>query len=106
MARKLIPIFALLCLFVSSTVPAFSQVSAESAVKGNVAGLVTNPKGAAGGGGKGKLTGPTGTRTATSDGQGGFLFLLLIPGNYSIRVEKQGFKVAEVREIDVLSIIT
>jgi hypothetical protein len=103
MARKLLPIFAILCLFVSSTVPAFSQVSAESAVKGNVAGLVTDPTGAVVVGAKVKLTGPTGTRTATSDGQGGFLFLLLIPGNYSIRVEKQGFKVAEVREIDVLT---
>jgi hypothetical protein len=81
--------------------PALSQVSAESAVKGNVAGLVTDPSGAVVSGAKVTLTGPTGSKASTSDGQGGFLFMLLTPGNYSVRVEKQGFKSAELKNISV-----
>src|ERR1700731_153175 len=102
MARKLFLFFALLSLLVSlTTLPAFSQVSAESAVKGNIAGLVTDPSGAVVSGAKVTLNGPTGTKAGTTDGQGGFLFLLLTPGTYSVRVEKQGFKSAELKSISV-----
>jgi hypothetical protein len=101
MARKFFLCFALLSLLVSVTLPALSQVSAESAVKGNIAGLVTDPSGAVVSGAKITLNGPTGTKAGTSDGQGGFLFLLLTPGTYSVRVEKQGFKSAELKNIGV-----
>lgn len=101
MARKLFLCLALLSLLVSLTLPAFSQVSAESAVKGNIAGLVTDPSGAVVSGAKVTLNGPTGTKISTTDGQGGFLFLLLTPGTYSVRVEKQGFKSAELKNITV-----
>jgi hypothetical protein len=101
MARKFFLCFALLSLLVSFTLPALSQVSAESAVKGNVAGLVTDASGAVVSGAKVSLIGPTGTKTGVTDGQGGFLFLLLTPGTYSVRVEKQGFKSAELKNINV-----
>jgi Carboxypeptidase regulatory-like domain/TonB-dependent Receptor Plug Domain len=101
MARKLFLCFALLSLLASLALPALSQVSAESAVKGNIAGLVTDPSGAVVSGAKITLNGPTGTKVGTSDGQGGFLFLLLTPGTYSVRVEKQGFKSAELKNIGV-----
>ncbi len=101
MARKLFLCFALLSLLVSFTLPALSQVSAESSVKGNVAGLVTDPSGAVVSGAKVTLNGPTGSKVGTTDGQGGFLFLLLTPGSYSVRVEKQGFKSAELKSINV-----
>jgi hypothetical protein len=101
MARKLIFCCAMFSLLVLCTLPALSQVSAESAVKGNVAGLVADPTGAVVPDAKVTLTGPTGTRTATTDGQGGFLFLLLTPGRYAVRVEKQGFKSSELRDINV-----
>ena len=101
MARKLFLCFALLSLLVSFTLPALSQVSAESAVKGNVAGLVTDSTGAVVPGAKVTLNGPTGSKVGTTDGQGGFLFLLLTPGSYSVRVEKQGFKSAELKAINV-----
>ncbi|HYL15321.1 MAG TPA: carboxypeptidase regulatory-like domain-containing protein [Terriglobales bacterium] len=103
MARKLVLGFMLFSLLLSFTLPAIGQASAESAVKGNVAGLVTDPSGAVVPGAKITLGGPTGTRTATTDGQGGFMFLLLTPGNYTVRVEKEGFKAAELRAIDVVT---
>lgn len=101
MARKLILCCAMFSLLVLCTLPAVSQVSAESAVKGNVAGLVMDPSGAVVPDAKVTLTGPTGTKTAATDGQGGFLFLLLTPGRYAVHVEKQGFKSSQLNDINV-----
>jgi len=101
MARKLIFCCAMFSLLVLCTLPALSQVSAESAVKGNVAGLVEDPSGAVVPDAKVTLTGPTGTRTATTDGQGGFMFMLLTPGPYSVRVEKAGFKSSTFKSVNV-----
>jgi outer membrane receptor for ferrienterochelin and colicin len=103
MARKLVLGFMVFSFLLSFTLPAIGQVSAESAVKGNVGGVVVDPSGAVVPTAKITLTGPTGTRTGTTDGQGGFMFLLLTPGAYSIRVEKQGFKIAELKNIDVVT---
>src|SRR5207245_11778531 len=74
------------------TATGFAQVSAESAVKGNLGGSVIDPSGAVVPGAKVTITGPTGQRTMNSDAQGGFMFQLLVPGKYSLEVEKQGFK--------------
>src|SRR5947209_5528538 len=100
MANKCLRGFLLLALLVACTVPAGAQ---ESAVKGNLGGTIYDPTGAVVPGAKVTLQGPTVTRTQDSDEQGGFLFTLLIPGLYSIRVEKQGFKVTEVKNIEVVT---
>jgi Carboxypeptidase regulatory-like domain/TonB-dependent Receptor Plug Domain len=75
----------------------------ETAVKGSLGGTVYDTSGAVVPGAKVTLTGPTGGRTQNSDGQGTFLFTLLIPGIYSVKVEKEGFKVMEVKAIDVFT---
>lgn len=103
MARKWVLTFLLFSLFLWFTLPSVGQVSAESAVKGNISGLVMDSSGAVVTGAKVTLTGPTGTRAATTDGQGGFTFLLLTPGTYGVRVEKQGFKMASLKDIDVVT---
>jgi len=80
-----------------------SVAAQESAVKGNMDGVVVDATGASVPDATVTLTGPTGSKTATTDSGGNFFFPLLIPGVYSVRVQKQGFKVASVNGIEVLT---
>ncbi len=100
MAKKLLTVFALFALVLSLTALSFGQ-GAEASVKGNISGLVTDPSGAVVPGAKIDLTGPTGERTMNSDTEGHFLFQLLIPGYYTVKISKEGFKTAEARQVEV-----
>lgn len=80
--------------------PALAQ---ESTVKGNLGGTVYDATGAVVPNAKVKLTGPTESRTATSDPTGNFMFSVLTPGFYSVKVEMQGFKTAELKSVEVLT---
>jgi carboxypeptidase family protein len=96
---KRILIGALMCaLVLFLNVAGFSQ---ESAVKGNLGGTVVDSTGAVVTGAKVTLTGATGSETTTSDNEGNFMFTRLIPGSYSVKVEKQGFKAANVKGVEV-----
>src|SRR6266699_2840491 len=48
------------------------------------------------------ITGPIGSLTQTTTEEGSFLFSTLIPGMYSIKVQKSGFKVANIKSAEVL----
>jgi hypothetical protein len=48
------------------------------------------------------ITGPIGNLSQTTNDQGTFLFSTLIPGFYSIKVQKAGFKIASVGAAEVL----
>ncbi len=48
------------------------------------------------------ITGPIGNLSQTTNDQGSFLFSTLIPGFYSIKVQKAGFKIASVAATEVL----
>jgi hypothetical protein len=78
--------------------PVFAQ---ESAVKGNIAGVIQDSTGAVVGGAKVTLTGPLGNNLTTTDSDGRFLFSTLTLGQYGVKVEKQGFRAAEVKGIEV-----
>ena len=78
--------------------PVFAQ---ESAVKGNISGVVQDSTGAVVPAAKVSLTGPQGEKVATTESDGRFLFSLLTPGFYSIKVEKQGFRATEVKGVEV-----
>src|SRR5215471_3789174 len=67
----------------------------ETAVTGNLSGVVVDPSGAVVPGAKVTLTGPSGTLTTNTDNQGNFSFVRLNPGVYNVKVEQKGFKVAE-----------
>src|SRR5437899_4222531 len=75
----------------------------ESAVKGNLGGIVADPTGAVVSKAKVTLTGPTGNRTTTTDSQGRFMFDLLAPGYYTLKAEQTGFKAVEVKQVEVLT---
>src|SRR5215472_13479770 len=73
----------------------------ESTVKGSLGGTVYDPSNAVVAKAKITLTGPTGTKTATTDPEGRFDFDILTPGFYSVRVEATGFKLTDVKQIEV-----
>src|SRR3954465_7786415 len=103
MARKLVVGFAVLALLTAFTVPAFAQGSAESSVRGNLSGTVVDSSGAVVTGAKVTISGPTGTKSDTTNQDGQFLFPLLSPGFYGVKVEKGSFKTADVKGVEVVT---
>src|SRR5438874_8418957 len=93
MKRKLLAAAAALALLTLFTLPAFAQGSAESSVRGNLAGTVVDSSGAVVTGAKVTISGPTGTKSDTTNQDGQFLFPLLSPGFYGVKVEKGSFKI-------------
>ncbi len=101
MSKKLVLSFALLAVLVCFSTLVFSQVSSESAVKGNLSGAVTDPTGAAVQGARATISGPVGENTMETNSEGRFLFQVLIPGIYSVKISKEGFKTAEIKSAEV-----
>jgi hypothetical protein len=91
-------VLALCLTLLMVALPVFAQ---ESAVRGNLAGVVLDKSGAVVPDAKVTINGPTGTRTETSGQDGRFLFGTLNPGTYTVKVEKQGFKSAQVANVEV-----
>src|SRR6266481_9356358 len=102
MARKVVVGFAVLALLTAFTVPAFAQGSSESSVRGNLAGSVVDSSGAVVTGAKITISGPTGTKSDTTNQDGQFLFPLLSPGFYGVKVEKGSFKTADAKGVEVV----
>ena len=92
----LVFVAALLILF---AFPALAQD--QGSARGNLSGLVYDSSKAVVPGAEVTITGPIGSLTQTTNEQGGFLFSTLIPGIYSIRVQKPGFKVANIKSAEV-----
>src|SRR3954470_19673089 len=103
MTKKMVAAVTITALFAVFTVPAFAQGSAESSVRGNLAGSVVDSSGAVVTGAKVSITGPTGTKSDTTNQDGQFLFPLLSPGFYSLKVEKGSFKTADAKGVEVVT---
>src|SRR5580765_6130906 len=86
---------------VLSLVPGLVAMAQDSSVKGNLGGVVVDSTGAVIPGAKVTLTGPNGTQTINRENDGNFLFSRLAPGTYSLKVEKQGFKAADAKGVQV-----
>ena len=80
-------------------VPMFAQ---QTATRGGISGVVLDASGAVVPTATVTLVGPIGNKTATTDNAGRFIFPALTLGMYSVKVEKQGFKVAEANNVQVL----
>src|SRR5262249_48697108 len=98
MGKRLASTVLILVGWVLCSSAAFPQ---ESTVKGTIAGVVVDSSGAVVQKAKLTLTAPTGKKTTESAADGAFTFPLLPPGNYSVKVEKQGFKSDEVTSVEV-----
>ena len=101
--KKFTKIAAMLFLIASITGYCFAQGSAESSVRGNLAGSVVDSSGAVVTGAKVTISGATGTKSDTTNQDGQFLFPLLTPGFYSLKVEKGSFKTADVKGVEVVT---
>jgi Carboxypeptidase regulatory-like domain len=99
MGKKWLVCLAVLAMVVGLAFTAYAQ---ETAVKGAISGVVLDTTGAAIPGAKVMLSGPTGTNSTMSNASGVFVFSALIPGIYSVRVERQNFKASTVSNLQVL----
>src|SRR6185503_15612770 len=97
---KMKNIFSLfLTLFIVLAAPAvFAQ---ETSTTGSISGSVLYSNGSVVPGATVKVTGPLGERTSATNDQGYFEVQGLVPGNYTVRVEKTGFKTGEVTNVPV-----
>src|SRR5258708_36738569 len=93
-----ISLVLLLCGVLSFSTMAQDQSSA----RGNLGGLVYDSTKALVPGATVTITGPIGSLTQNTTGEGSFLFSTLIPGIYSIKVQKTGFKLASIKSAEVL----
>jgi Carboxypeptidase regulatory-like domain/TonB-dependent Receptor Plug Domain len=97
--------WASVLLVVLAMVLAWGNVASaqdQSSSRGNLSGIVYDSSKGAVPGAKVTITGPIGSLSQDTSEQGSFLFQTLIPGNYSIRVQKGGFKVADIKTAEVL----
>jgi hypothetical protein len=79
---------------------AFGQ--GATAVYGNLAGVVTDSSGAVVPEAKVTVSGPTGTKNLTTAQDGRFTAANLAPGTYSLKIEKQGFRAADVKGVEIV----
>jgi len=73
----------------------------QGAARGNLGGIVYDASKASVPGAQVTITGPIGSLSQSTTDQGTFLFSTLIPGIYSVKVQKPGFKVASVKSAEV-----
>jgi len=97
--KNVLRLFLVLCIALAGTA-AFAQ---DTLTSGSISGEVIDSNGGVVPGVTVKLTTPTGERSTTSNDAGHYEFSNLVPGsNYKVRVEKEGFKAAEVTNVIVL----
>ena len=79
------------------------SVANAQTVSGQISGRVVDAQGASIGGASVRLTNDLTqqTREFVTNETGAFVFLSLVPGNYSVRVELAGFKAYEQKAINV-----
>src|ERR1700674_1479326 len=73
----------------------------QGAARGNLSGIVYDASKASVPGAQVTITGPIGSLSQSTTDQGSFLFSTLIPGVYSVKVQKTGFKLASVKSAEV-----
>ena len=98
MLNKWLTSGVLILLLVSLCSLAFAQ---ETTVRGYLSGIVSDSTGAVVSDARVTINGPTGKRAITTTGDGRFFSGPLTPGYYSVNVEKEGFRTAEVKGIEV-----
>jgi hypothetical protein len=97
--------WASVLLVVLAMVLAWGNVASaqdQSSSRGNLSGVVYDSSKGVVPGAKVTITGPIGVLAQETNDQGSFLFSTLVPGNYSVRVEKAGFKIASFKNAEVL----
>src|SRR5438093_13292423 len=89
--------------FLMSALLVLMPTSNAQTVSGQISGRIIDPESAVIGGASVRLTSDLTqqVREFVTDETGSFVFLSLVPGNYSVRVELPGFKAYEQKGIHV-----
>src|SRR5436305_11754264 len=95
-------LFVVLVVFMSLVVSRPAAAQDSGSARGNLSGVVYDSSKAVVPDAEVKITGPIGSLTMATGDQGQFLFQTLIPGFYTVRVQKAGFKVANFNRVEVL----
>ncbi len=102
MAKKLALLFvAFAALLFTFYVPS-ARAQAHGSTTGSLAGTVLDQTKAAVPDATVTITGPLGTDTRNTGADGKFIFQNLTPGNYSVKIEKQGFATFALPSVEVL----
>jgi Carboxypeptidase regulatory-like domain len=80
---------------------AASMGAAQENTTGSIAGRVVDPQSLPVPGAAVTVLTPQGSRTFTTDSEGRFFAPFLTPGQYEVKVELQGFKTVDRRNVDV-----
>ncbi len=78
-----------------------AMASAQETTTGSIAGRVVDPQGLAVPGADVTVITPQGPRTFTTDSNGAFFAPFLTPGSYELKVELQGFRTLDRRNVEV-----
>jgi hypothetical protein len=95
--KTFLRLLLVLCFAVASS----AVLAQDTQTKGSITGQVLDAQGGAIPGAAVKVTGGLGERSTTTNELGLFSVESLIPGTYKVRVEKSGFKSAEVATVTV-----
>jgi hypothetical protein len=96
--KNVLRLFMILCIALAGSA-VFAQ---ETLTTGSISGDVVDVNGGVVPGATVKVIGPTGTRIVTTNDSGRYEVGGLIPGSYTVRIEKENFKAAEVTNVLVL----
>ena len=89
------------CFGVAAAVLLTAATSIAQETTGTIAGQILDSQGLAVPGATIRITGMQGERQAVADTAGRFTFRYLTPGTYNLRIELQGFKTVERRDVQV-----
>lgn len=78
-----------------------ASLAAAQNTTGALAGRIADAQGLAVPGATVTVTGPQGSKSAVTDSEGRYSVPFLVPGNYDVRAELQGFKTVEVKGVAV-----
>jgi outer membrane receptor protein involved in Fe transport len=93
--------YARISAFLAAFAVAVAGLAAAQETTGTIAGRVVDAQGLAVPGATVTATGPQGARTTVTDAAGRFTLPLLTPSAYMVRVELQGFRALEQRNVNV-----
>src|SRR6516165_2069205 len=97
-ANKFRILLAILCAVSMHSAVGFGQ---DILTKGAISGRILDATGAVIPETMITVSGPTGNRTTTTNSSGDFEVSNLLPGQYSVKAEKQGFKTVSAQGIEV-----
>src|SRR5262245_17536436 len=100
-ASKAVWVGALVAALAAVLVVPLPAVAIPQQTTGTITGRIVDAQGLAVPGVTVTVVGSQGSRTVVTDGEGRYTAPFLVPGAYTVRAELQGFKTAQLQNINV-----